>query len=100
MNGLIAPAILVLIVGTFLFFYLLHHKDEAMSDTVSLNKEIVVHGYWLDNGEQFSYPAVIGDWDESQDDDGFFYYFDSPEEVIGTHNNEFHIHSYEEISHD
>ncbi len=98
MNEITAIIILSSIVSAFMFFYLLHHKDEAMSRTSSLNKHITVHGYWLDNNEPFAYPAIIGSYDEADDDDGIFYYFDSSEQIIGTHNNEFHIHSYEEVN--
>jgi len=100
MNEFIAPTLLVTIVGSLLFFYMLHHKDEAMAETISLNKQIIVHGYWLDNKESFSYRAIIGEWNDIDDCDDIkiFYYFDPSEPVIGTHNNEFHIHSYEEIS--
>jgi hypothetical protein len=98
--SLMHATILILIVVVFLFFYLLHHKDEAMADENSLNKEIIVHGYWLDNNEPFAYRAIIGAWNEYDDyaDDYIFYYFDPSESIIGTHSNEFHIHSYEEVN--
>ena len=103
MNGLIATAILIAIVATLLFFYILHHKDEAMAEYLNKNIEIKVHGYWLDDGEKFSYTAVIGNattgkWNGEYPTNIFM--FNSPEEVIGTHNNEYHIISYEEIKHD
>lgn len=92
--------LLVAIFGTLMFFYLLHHKDEAMADIETINKNIIVHGYWLDNNEPFSYRAIIGEWNDMDDCDDIkiFYYFDPSQPIIGTHNNEFHIHSYEEIS--
>ena len=101
MNSItITTAILTTLVGTLLFFYILHHKDEAMADENSFNKEIIVHGYWLDNNEPFAYRAIIGAWNEYDDyaDDYIFYYFCPSESVIGTHNNEFYIHSYEEVN--
>ena len=101
MNSLsLTTVILTTLVGTLLFFYILHHKDETMADKESLNKEIMVHGYWLDNNEPFIYRAIIGERNDIDDGDDIkiFYYFDPSEPVIGTHNNEFHIHSYEEVS--
>lgn len=95
----ISLAILTTIVGTLVFFYILHRKDETMKDLQSLNKEIMVHGFWLDNNEHFSYRAVVGESKGEDDDDdiNIFYYFDPSEPIIGKHNNEFYIHSYEEI---
>lgn len=101
MNSLsLTTVILTIVVGMLLFFYTVHHGDEAMADKESLNKEIMVHGYWLDNNEPFIYRAIIGEWSDIDDynDIKIFYYFDPSESIIGTHNNEFHIHSYEEVS--
>jgi hypothetical protein len=101
MNSItITTAMLTTLVGTLLFFYILHHKDETMADIEILNKKIMVHGFWLDNNEPFSYYSIIGEWNDIDDysDIQIFYYFDPSQPVIGTHNNEFHIHSYEEVN--
>ena len=74
--------------------------EEKTNGEKNLSKPIMVHGYYLENKESFSYRAMIGEFDESDEFSHYycFYWFDSAEKVIGTHDNEFHIHSYEEVS--
>jgi hypothetical protein len=89
--------LIVAIVSIFLFFYLLHHKDEAMClEHKPQNKRIVVNGYWLDTGKRFENQAIIGEYDGESNDDDIFYYFDSPEEVVGKHGS-FYITSFQEV---
>lgn len=57
---------------------------------------IEIKGEFLDGGE-IDYVAAIGTWDGKMDDDHIFYWFESEEEVIGVHSDEFRVTSYEII---
>lgn len=89
--------IIIAAVATILmFFYLMHHKDEAMAqDEQDTHTPVIVTGYWLDDGEPFTHYAIIGnEYTCPERHSGkVFWYFGDEYEIIGRH-GDFFINSF------
>jgi hypothetical protein len=87
----IGLTLIVAIVSILLFFYLLHHKDEAMCSKEQPD-EVIVHGYWILDGVRFKCNAIVGEANPKS----MMLRFASREEIIGNH-GAIYIYHYEEI---
>ena len=94
------PAIIIVaIVAILSFFYLMHHKDEAMAQDTDNHIPILVTGHWLEDGEEFKYYCIIGDEDTCPERHSgkVFWYFRDEFQILGYH-DEFHINGFTYIN--
>lgn len=67
--------------------------DEGITAGFSRVQNVAVSGYYTEDDEEFDNLAAIGVWDEISNDEHIFFWFNSENEIIGTHDN-FVITSY------
>ena len=94
-----AAIIVGVIATTLLYFYLMHHKDEAMASDTDNHIPILVTGHWLEDGEEFKYYCIIGDEDTCPERHSgkVFWYFRDEFQILGYH-DEFHINGFTYIN--
>lgn len=87
------------IVAVLSFFYLMHHKDEAMATHTDRHIPIIVTGHWIEDGEEFKHYCIIGDENTCPDrhSNKVFWYFRDEFQILGWH-DEFHISGFEYIN--
>lgn len=94
-----ATVIIAVIAIALLYFYLMHHKDEALASDNEFHTPIIVTGHWIDTGEEFKHYCIIGDENTCPERHSgkVFWYFRDAYEVIGYH-DEFHINGFTYIN--